>query len=88
MSAPATLAEAKLFLRVDQDADDSLIQLLIDSAQARIEQEVEFDLCATSPAPLRLALLMLVLRAYEHGEHDMSIARVESWVASYRQAKP
>ena len=37
MSAPVTLTEAKLFLRVEHEAEDGLIQTLIDAARARVE---------------------------------------------------
>lgn len=84
MTAPVSLAEAKLFLRVEHAAEDGLIQTLIDAAQARVEGDVGSPLDATSPAPLRLAVLMLVLRAYERGEGDMSIQPVEAWIAPYR----
>ena len=55
MTAPVLLAEAKLFLRVEHDAEDGLIQTLIDAARARVEGEVGLSLLSTSPAPLRLA---------------------------------
>jgi len=45
---------------------------------------VGLSLLSTSPAPLRLAILMLTLRAYERGGPDMPIAPVEAWVAPYR----
>ncbi|WP_296176511.1 hypothetical protein [uncultured Brevundimonas sp.] len=41
-------------------------------------------LTSTSAAPLRLAVMMLVLRAYERGESEMSTAPVEGWIAPYR----
>ena len=87
MTAPVTLAEAKLFLRVEHDAEDGLIQTLIDAAKARVEGEVGLSLTSTSPAPLRLAILMLALRAYERGETQMPIAPVSGWIAPYREVR-
>ena len=87
MTVPVSLTEAKLFLRVEHDAEDSLIQTLIDAARTRVEGEVGVSLEATSPAPLRLAVLMLVLRAYERGDDDFSIQPVEAWIAPYRAVR-
>ncbi len=84
MTAPVSLTEAKLFLRVEHEAEDALIQTLIDAAKARVEGEAGLALTSTSPAPLRLAVLMLALRAYERGEVEMSIRPVEAWIAPYR----
>jgi len=84
MTAPVSLAEAKLFLRVGHEAEDGLIQTLIDAARARVEGEAGVTLTSTSPAPLRLAILMLALRAYERGDAEMSIRPVEAWIAPYR----
>lgn len=84
MTAPVTLTEAKLFLRVEHDAEDELIQTLIDAARLRVEGDVGLSLTSTSPAPLRLAILMLTLRAYERGEVEMVIGPVEAWIAPYR----
>lgn len=84
MAAPVTVAEAKLFLRVEHEAEDGLIATLVEAAQARVEGEVGLSLTSTSPAPLRLAILMLALRAYERGEAEMSVAPVEGWIAPYR----
>lgn len=84
MAQPVTVAEAKLFLRVEHEAEDGLIATLIEAARARVEGDVGLSLTSTSPAPLRLAVLMLVLRAYERGEAEMPVAPVEGWIASYR----
>jgi hypothetical protein len=87
MTAPVSLTEAKLFLRVEHEAEEGLIQTLIDAARARVEGEVGLTLTSTSPAPLRLAVLMLTLRAYERGEVEMAIGPVEAWLAPYRAVR-
>ena len=84
MTAPVALTEAKLFLRVDHAAEDGLIATLIEAARARVEGDVGLSLTSYSPEPLRLAVLMLALRAYERGEAEMSVAPVEGWIAPYR----
>lgn len=87
MTAPVLLTEAKLFLRVEHDAEDGLIQTLIDAARARVEGDAGVSLTSASPAPLRLAVLMLTLRAYERGEREMPIQPVEAWIAPYRAVR-
>ncbi len=49
MSATVSLTEAKLFLRVEHEAEDGL-QTLIDAVRARVEGEVGLSLASTSTA--------------------------------------
>ncbi|HRD30001.1 MAG TPA: head-tail connector protein [Caulobacter sp.] len=85
---PITLAEAKAFLRVTDDAEDGLVQLLIDAAIERVEAATGLTLTDISAAPLRLALLMLVAHGFEHRERaEAPWALVEPWLASYRTVR-
>lgn len=86
MAQPVTVAEAKLFLRVEHEAEDGLIQTLIEAAQAQVEGEAGVTLTSTSPAGLRLAVLTRVLRAYERGEGE-DVAGDDAWVAPYRAVR-
>ena len=86
MAQPVTVAEAKLFLRVEHEVEDGLIQTLIAAAQAKVETDVGLGLTSTSPAPLRLAILMLVLRAYERGEAAADLS-IDEWTAPYRTVR-
>lgn len=85
---PITLAEAKAFLRVGDDAEDGLVQLLIDAAIARVATATGLSLNETSPAPLRLCLLMLIAHGFEHREAaEAPIGLIEPWLAPYRAVR-
>jgi len=86
MSDPVTVAEAKLFLRVEHEAEDGLIATVLAAARARVEAACALSLDAGSPAPLRLAVLMLALSAYERGG-EPDLAPVEPWIAPWRRAR-
>ena len=88
MPLSTTLAEAKGFLRVADAAEDALVTLLIDAAETRVAAATGLALTLVSPAPLRLAVLVLVAHAYEHrddGEPPPGL--VEAWLAPYRTAR-
>ncbi len=85
---PITLAEAKAFLRVSDDAEDALVQLLIDAAAGRVEAATGLTLSDVSPAPLRLCVLMLVAHGFEHREAaEAPLALVEPWLAPFRPVR-
>jgi len=88
MPPPVSLEEAKLFLRVDQEAEDQLVSTLIAAAQAKVEAETGLVLDDASPAPLRLAVLQLTAHAYEHREQgEAGVRLVELWLKPYRQVR-
>jgi hypothetical protein len=88
MPLSTTLAEAKGFLRVADASEDALVTLLIDAAEARVVAATGLVLTATSPAPLRLAVLVLVAHAYEHRDgSEPPPERIEAWLAPYRTAR-
>ncbi|MBQ1560890.1 MULTISPECIES: head-tail connector protein [Caulobacter] len=88
MPQSLTLADARAFLRVPDAAEDAVLTLLIDAAEARVAIAAGVALGAASPAPLRLAVLILVAHAYEHRDAgEPSLALVEPWLAAYRKAR-
>ena len=62
-----TLDETKLHLRVDQDAEDSLLLALIDAAETAILDYLNTEELP-SAAPVHAAALMLVGALYENRE--------------------
>ena len=88
MPLSTTLAEAKGFLRVADASEDALVTLLIDAAEARVAAATGLVLTLASPAPLRLAVLVLVAHAYEHRDgSEPPPGLVEVWLAPYREAR-
>ena len=93
MPLSTTLAEAKGFLRVADASEDALVGLLIDAAETRVAATTGVTLTPTSPAPLRLAVLVLVAHAYERRGQSAETSvepplnLVEPWLAPYRRTR-
>ncbi len=88
MPQALTLADARAFLRAPDAAEEPLLTLLIDAAEARVAAAAGVALSPTSPAPLRLAILTLVAHAYEHRDAgEPSLSLVEPWLTPYRKAR-
>ena len=86
MSEPVTPAEAKLFLRVEHEAEDELIEMLLQAARERVEAATGLTLDDTSPAALRLVVLKLAQEAHERdGGKDASLG--EAWLAPWRAVR-
>lgn len=62
-----TLAEAKLWLRVDGDEDDTLIQLLIDAARKYLLDATGREWTAETPTA-KICAMALIADWYEHRE--------------------
>lgn len=85
MADPVTLDEAKAFLRVTHGAEDGLITTLLAAARRRIEDDLSVALSETSPAPLRLCVLMLTAQAYDgRGWEGAALA---GWLSPYRTVR-
>ncbi|WP_269713902.1 head-tail connector protein [Caulobacter sp. NIBR2454] len=88
MTQPVSVAEARAFLRVTDDAEDGLIGLMIEAAAQRIAAVVSVAVDADAPAAVRLAVMRLVAHAYEQresGEPPMGL--VEAWIAPWRAVR-
>lgn len=82
MADPVTLDEAKAFLRVTHGAEDALIATLLAAARARVEAAAGLSLSDASPAPLRLAVMMLAAHAYDDRTGETPPA-LEAWLRPY-----
>ncbi len=83
MADPVTLDEAKAFLRVTHAAENGLLTTMLAAARARVERMVGESLTDASPAPLRLAIMMLCAAAYD----GKDAPGLEAWVAPYRTVR-
>ena len=71
-----TLAEAKLFCRIDQSEEDGIIQLMIDAAtEAALSIADDWDGAAPVPSRLKLAVLNHVGAAYDNREDGAGVPK-------------
>lgn len=88
MSDPVSLTEAKLFLGVSHDAEDTLISTFLEAAKIRLEGATGLTLDDVSPAPLRLCVLYLVAQAYQNrGEITGDLDALDAWLSPYREVR-
>lgn len=67
------LEDTKLFLRVDQDVEDGIIQAMIDAATAATADYLNMpadQLTATVPSPIKSATLLMVADLYANRERQ------------------
>lgn len=72
-----TLEDTKLFLRVDQDYEDAIIQAMIDAATAATADYLNMDpadLDTDAPEPVKSATLLMVADLYANRERQSTQA--------------
>lgn len=82
MTEAVTVQEAMVFCRAPAGSTGEEFRPLIDNALSMVEVEVGHSLTSVSPSPLRLAVLLLVLRQYDG--RDAGIDQVMPWIAPYK----
>lgn len=68
-----SLADAKLFLRVDNDADNAMIKGFIDAAEKSLAAAVDSD-CDLDDPRARFLVLVAVRDMYDGGELNRTVA--------------
>lgn len=76
-----TLEETKLYLRVDHEEEDTLIQGMMDAATAASADFLNMNLeqlTTTVPSPIKAATLILVGDLYENRQRQVDLALYEN----------
>ena len=64
-----SVEELKAHLRIQQDAEDALLERLLHQAQAAANDFCRTDFDADAPEPVRLAVLLMVSHFYENRDN-------------------
>ena len=65
MAEPVTLAEAKEYLRIDSEEEDTLLAGLLLAAKEHCENYLQAALSSEVPTPVKQAMLILIGHFYE-----------------------
>ena len=89
MTAPVSLSELKLHCRVDSAAEDTTMQMYLDSATVSVQQYLNAvdPLDNTAPAPIKSAILLLAAGLYMQRE-DISDRQIYTSETFYRLLQP
>lgn len=85
--ALVSVAEAKEYIRVDGDADDSLILSLLVLAQQHVNDILRYDVTAeTLEPPIKFAIILLTEHFYEKRNGEDVPKAVLTLLRPYRKA--
>jgi hypothetical protein len=88
MADPVSLDLARSFVRIGNDSEDQVLSLLLAASKVRVEAATGLSLSDTSPAPLRLSVLLLAADAFERRDGgETPLALIEPWLASHRPSR-
>jgi len=83
-----TLDEAKLQCRVDNDAEDGLIQIYIGAAEDYIRNFLDRDLPTTTPYAIKAAALLIIADLYDVRESQVIGDSIQENPAVKRLLRP
>ena len=84
MDEPVSLQEAKTYLRIDGEEEDSLLATLISAARQHAENYLNASLPAETQTPVKQALLILISHFYEQRSGETIPPVVYALLAPYR----
>ena len=84
MDEPVSLQEAKTYLRIDGEEEDSLLATLISAARQHCGNYLNASLPTETPPPVKQALLILISHFYEQRSGETIPPVVYALLAPYR----